>query len=281
MNLETIGLDWSVRTEGLVTTSGLETDKIAVIRNDTNKIIGTHGSDYFPYQNSEMWELLNRLVETDGELTIHKGGIFNDGRKVYIQLKSADLDINYGTMKDTVKGFITGVNSFDGSTSFGFGNSNITISCQNKFWASYRQLTKVRHTKNMVLRIEDILKDIQKSKQDEQIIFENIKRMSETRFTEKQKEETIKTLFNLHKDVDLLSYNEVSTRTKNNIERFYIDLQNEINEKGDSVWGLFSGVTKYTTHSLTKNLENNDENKFFGVYGNRERTIFKDLLVMA
>jgi hypothetical protein len=73
-----------------------------------------------------------------------------------------------------------------------------------------------------------------------------------------------------------LDSDDLSTRTKNNLSRFYIDLNGEINEKGDNMWGLFSGVTKYTTHGMKKG--DNSENKIFGKTGNIERQIFEDLV---
>jgi hypothetical protein len=63
------------------------------------------------------------------------------------------------------------------------------------------------------------------------------------------------------------------------LSRFYIDLNGEINQKGDNLWGLFSGVTKYTTHSLTKG--DNTQAKLFGTYGEREREIFTNLVELV
>jgi len=42
---------------------------------------------------------------------------------------------------------------------------------------------------------------------------------------------------------------------------------------------LFSGVTKYTTHSLSKG--DNTEAKMFDVYGEREKHIFQDLVELV
>jgi len=58
-----------------------------------------------------------------------------------------------------------------------------------------------------------------------------------------------------------------------------VDLNGEVQEKGDNLWGLFSGVTKYTTHSMGKS--GNTENKIFGTYGNREREIYQDLVSLV
>jgi hypothetical protein len=86
-------------------------------------------------------------------------------------------------------------------------------------------------------------------------------------------------LFNIGKEVNLKDDESVSTVTQNKISRFYVDLNGELQGKGDNLWGLFSGVTKYTTHSMSK--EDNTEKKMFGVYGNRERKIFNDLVELV
>jgi hypothetical protein len=63
------------------------------------------------------------------------------------------------------------------------------------------------------------------------------------------------------------------------MSRFFIDLNGELQQKGDNMWGLFSGVTKYTTHSMTKN--DNTEIKMFGRVGEREQRIFSDLVELV
>jgi hypothetical protein len=216
-------------------------------------------------------ETLDKVSQQIG-LPIHKGGSFGGGQKVFIQLKSNDLKLG----NDRVEGFITGINSFDGSTSLAFGPSNITISCQNTFFAAFRSMdTKVRHTKNMVMRVDEICRGLERVIEEEQVMFQDIKRMSETRLNKKQEDWVTRTLFNIMKDVDLNNEEEVSTVTRNKLTRFYVDLNGELKEKGDNLWGLFSGVTKYTTHSMSKG--DNSENKMFGTYGNRERMIFQEL----
>ena len=274
--LDQVGLNWTVREESITTESGIIVPKSkAIVREDTNTVLSVHGDGYFPYQNHQMVELLDKVSQQVG-LPIHKGGYFGDGEKVYLQLKSNDLKLG----NDRVEGFITGVNSFDGTTSLAFGPSNITISCQNTFFAAFRNLNaKVRHTKNMEMRIDDICRGLEGVLEEEKEMFEDIKKLSETKMTKKQEDWVTRTLFNIMKDVDMNDEKSVSTVTRNRLSRFYIDLNGELKEKGDNLWGLFSGVTKYTTHSLTKG--DNSENKMFGTYGQREREIFKELVELV
>jgi len=271
--LDRTGLNWKVRTEGLQTSSGIIIpDKIGIVREDDSTILGIHSNGYVPYQNDQMMELLFKVSQQTG-LDVHRGGLFGGGRKVFVQLKSNDLTL--GT--DRIEGYVTGINSFDGSTSLSFGPSSKTISCQNTFFGVYKDLdSKVRHTKNMELKIEDICRQIEGVVQEEKNVFGSIVKMSETRFDDIIKDRVIKSLFNIEKNVDIKDVDSLSTVTQNKLSRFYVDLNGEINEKGDNIWGLFSGVTKYTTHSMGKG--DNSENKMFGTYGNRERQIFKELV---
>lgn len=270
------GLNWIVREESLTTESGIIIpQQKAIIRDDTNTVLSIHGDGYYPYQNHQLIELLDKVSQQVG-LPIHKGGMFGNGKKVFIQLKSNDLKL--GT--DRVEGFITGVNSFDGSTSLAFGPSNITISCQNTFFAAFRNMdTKVRHTKNMVMRVDEICRGLERVIEEEAVMFEDIKRMSDTKMLKENQEWVSRLLLNIEREVNLQDEKALSTVTRNKLSRFEIDLNGELKDKGDSLWGLFSGVTKYTTHSMTKG--DNSENKMFGVYGQRERQIFKQLVELV
>jgi hypothetical protein len=276
--LNETNLNWNVKTEKVVTESGIVLDNFsALVREDTNEALSVRSESYYPYQNYELVELLDRVSGLTG-LSIHNGGSFGGGKKVFIQLKSNNLRIG----NDRVEGFLTGINSFDGSTSLAFGPSNITISCQNKFFASFRELqSKVRHTKNMVIKVDEICRSLEGVLDEEKIVFDNILKLSDTRFDDIIKDKVTRELFGITKDVDLKDMDSISGVTRNKLSRFYVDLSGELQGKGDNLWGLFSGITKYTTHSMGKDTERNMENKMFGVYGKREKEIFNKLVELV
>jgi hypothetical protein len=229
-----------------------------------------HGDGYHPLQNSEMMEILDRISGKMG-LPLHKGGYFGQGEKVYIQLKTQDLKV--GT--DKVKGYLTCVNSFDGSTSLAFGHSNLTISCQNTFFANYREMAnKVRHTQKMHERIDIICMQIEDVLRAEQKIFQSITRMSEVKIDQKVRDMVLERILNLDKEERLADLTTLSTRKKNILSDLEVNIAGEVQDKGGNLWGLFSGITKYTTHSLKGD---SNENKLFGVYGRREREVFAEL----
>ncbi len=272
-------LDWSVRTEPLQTKSGIEIpESKAIIRNDTNKVLSIRGEDYQVFQNEELMELLYRVSNKTG-LKVQRGGFFADGQKVFVQLKSDDLKLG----GDTIIGSLTGINSHDGSVSLGFGPSTVTISCMNTFYAAFKQLTtKVRHTKNMSLRVEDVCVKLEVALKDEKELFNNIIKLSETSLDKAIQDVVTRQLFKIPKDVALTDQEQISTRTRNQMERFFIDRSIELKDKGENLWGIASSVTRYTTHSLgTVKKEYNADQKMFDKNGQKEREIFDYLVSMV
>jgi hypothetical protein len=265
-------LNWGVKTESITTEGGIELKGYtAIIRDDINKPLSIRTNGYHPFQNYELVELLDRVSQQTG-LELKTGGHFKDGGRVFIQLKSDDLRLG----DDKIEGYLTGINSFDGSTSLAFGPSNVTISCMNSFFAAFKELnTKIRHTKNMMIKVEDVARSLEGVLKEEKKIFENIVQLSETRYDDLFKDNVIKKLFNIDRTIDLKDEDSISTVTRNKLSRFYVDLNGELQQKGDNLWGLFSGVTKYTTHSINKNSL---ENKMFGQYGMREKSIFQEMV---
>ena len=274
--LQQSNLDWTVRQEAIQTESGIIVDgSLAVVREDTNKVLSVMSDGYHPYQNQDLLELLFKVSQQTG-LELRKGGEFKDGARVYFQLKSGDLTMP----NDRIEGYLTGINSFDGSTSLAFGPSNVTISCMNSFFAAFRSIqTKVRHTKNMTVKIDEICSGLEKVLYQEKEIFNNIVMLSETKVSDKNIDFVLRKLFNIKPEVDYNNDEHTSTNLKNKMSKFYVDLDGEMKQKGDNLWGLFSGVTKFTTHSLSKG--DNTEAKMFDVYGEREKQIFSSLVELV
>lgn len=267
-------LNWTVRDEQVQTASGIVVPGYkAIVREDTSKVLSIMGKDYTAYQNSELIELLNRVSNQTG-LEIKRSGSFGDGERVYIQLKSNDLKMG----NDRVEGYLTGINSFDGSTSLAFGPTNVTISCGNTFNLAFKEMSsKVRHTKNMGIKIDDICRGLEGLLIEEKKVFDTIIKMSETPYNDMLKEKVTRELFNIDKSINLNDKDNISTQTQNKLSQFYVDLNGEISGKGQNLWGLFSGITKYSSHHLYKDGRDSTEAKMFGSIAKKERSIFSEL----
>lgn len=269
------GLDWKVRTEEVQTVSGiLIPERRAIVREDTQKVLGIHTENYVPYQNDELLELLHKISQQSG-LAVHTGGCFKGGQLVWFQLKSDELKL--GT--DTIRGFVSGFNAFDGRHSLAFGNSNITVSCMNTFWRAFHQVeTKLRHSATMKPRIDEILFKIDVLLQEEKTGFDEIRKMNEIPMTPEVRELITRMMFDIEKSERLDSPN-ISTNKQHKLIRFNAAVDMELSQKDRSLWGLFSGVTRYTTHDMKKG--DNSESKMFGRTGSIERKIYKELVEMV
>lgn len=261
-------LHWSVREEMIQTASGIVIpDKKAIIRNDNDVILGTHGKSYSVFQNEQMFELLHKISQSTG-LEIHRGGYFGQGEKTYIQFKSEDLKIG----NDKVEGYLTGINSYDGSTALCFGASTLTVSCTNTFYGVMKSLSnRMRHTTNMMANLDMYLQRIEESLQEEQIIFHHIKRFSETEISQADIQFILRNTLDIGRDEKM---DDLSTRKKNLLSDLQANIHTEVAQKGENVWGLFSGLTRFTTHSL-RGKKSADENKLFGRYGEKELQAFQ------
>jgi hypothetical protein len=104
--------------------------------------------------------------------------------------------------------------------------------------------------------------------------------MSEVEIDQKVRDMVLTRMLNLQGEERLVDQTTLSTQKKNLLSAMEVSISGELETKGQNIWGLFSGITHYTTHSLKGDA---NENKLFGRFGNREREVFAELghLVMA
>lgn len=276
------GLNWNVREIGLKTDDdfGLVVPKTKSIWREQNGhddiYLGVHKEGYELFQNEELVEILMRATEIiGGDIELKKGGMFNNGQKVFVQLKTDNHRMPNG---DNIEGYITGINSFDGGTSLGFGNSTVTISCGNSFWYSYHELdTKIRHTSKLRERVEEVVQKFSILMEQEKEHFKTIDKLNDVYLTPEIQDLVQKKMFNISREDRWdKAYSEMSTRKRNQVDNFLTDLNLEKMDKGENLWGLFSGITRFTTHSMKKTGDNT-KSKMIGVAGRKERQIWSNL----
>lgn len=252
--LDRFGLRWEVSKQPLkhdLLPEGEATGFYGIVRNDTGKMFSACKEGYVPYQNSELAELLIRISEKTG-FDIHSGGSFNGGGKVYLQLNTGNQISDIGKDRTSVKGYVTGINSHDGTTSLKWGNTNITISCQNTFASASRVLKQsARHTASIHDRVEQSIREIMGIAEQEKSIFETFIKLSEIPATKDNIARIVNQVTNV--DINLKpsqAEKEYSTYAINRSQELLSSISREMSGKGETLWGLFSGVTHYTSHVL-------------------------------
>ena len=261
--LDKYKLNWNVSKKPLMLPDNTPTAFFGVVRSDNNACFSTCKDSYFPFQNTELAELVYRIGEKTG-YEIHNGGMFNGGAKIFLQLATGQTLVN----GDVIKKYVTAINSHDGTTSVKWGHSNITISCKNTFHAAYRDIqNSARHTDSMRNRIEISLKELGAIAKIEKSVIDSFFRFAEIPMERQNVIDVVKHIT----DVDIqktateneaLHSGYANNRTAELLNSIFIETES----KGKNLWGLFSGVTHYTSHVIPapKREHGRIESKYVG-----------------
>lgn len=164
--LKLANLDWEVTkhiAKGQDPDTGLYFDLPSawIRREDTKEVLtGSVGRNYQPVQNRDAFAVLDGLIGGGAEFV--GAGSFNGGGSVFIQLDvKQDKEIVKG---DLVKSYVLVRNSHDGSGSYLVRATPVRVVCYNTLthasFASQKAgntiFGKLRHTKNVGVKIADI-----------------------------------------------------------------------------------------------------------------------------
>lgn len=222
-----------------------------LINSKTNEVINTVKEGYTVSQNDEIIELVLRGMETFGNaLNVTKAGSLNGGRKVFMQLGiEGDSVVN----NDTIKRFVTIIDSNDGSTGLSIGIGDLTMSCQNQFYKFYKKGdAKFRHTATLEQKLKTIPYLIETALKESLRQIEVYNKFVSTEVTKDLAHKMVKHLLGydrVYTSIEELS--KKSTQSMNIMDKLYIHIEREMAQKGQNLWGLHSGVTSYTTHEIS------------------------------
>jgi len=282
--LDRFDLRWNVAKQPLFLPDGTETDFLAVVREDNSKALTTCKSGYTPYQNSELAELVIRIGDRTG-FDIHSGGEFNGGGKVYLQLATGNNIQGIGENRSKVEGFITGINGHDGTTSLKWGSLSYTICCKNTFAAAKRDLKNTaRHTASIHDKVDQALREIEIITAQEQTLFDQFIRLASAPVTKHNITKVVKEITGVDIDQRKTEAEKVhSAYAINRAGELTESIASEMAYKGQTLWGLFSGVTHYSTHKMPAPKRENArlESKYVGTGSEIDNKAFASILAMA
>lgn len=245
-------LDFTINKEPLVSTKGLHTPYYGLFNSKTNACINTCKEGYRISQNEEIVRLvLEGIKNIDGSLKVVKAGSLHEGRKVFLQLEIAG-DAKVG--KDTIKRYITVIDSNDGSTGLSVGIGDLTMSCSNQFFKFYKKgQSKFRHTASLEQRILEFPMLVETALSESLKLIKVYNKFVSTPVTKKLADEMVKAVLGYDRRLTPLEVQlALPTKSINRMDSLYEIIEGEMKDKGMNLWGLHSGVTKWTTHSVTK-----------------------------
>lgn len=270
--LEKTKTNWAVNKLPLVSTCGKSTGSFGLFRSDNDAWLGTTRDRYQVFNNAN---LVEHLIDACGslDLEITNGGILDGGKKVFFQIALQDEYIG----RSGIRRNITATNSHDGFSCIGFGSTNTVIVCQNTFYRAYNQLEKVRHSSLAEVRVAQLAESIKLTIDEDKNLMETFKRMADIQATDEMVAKIVSSLFKIEPKQTAL--NDVSTRRKNQINTFADCINTEYGLQGNTVWGLFNAVTRYTNHKAAPTAEDAKANYLMNGNGLRLSNLaFNELL---
>lgn len=267
--LNHFGLDFRIEKLPLFTEFNgekIETSDFGLLNTKTNEIINTVKNSYRVTQNDEVLDLVMKGIKGFGELNLKMGGSLHGGRKTFYQL---EIDGFSKVGNDELKKYITVLDSNDGTTGLSVGIGNLTMSCQNQYRRFYKAgQFKGRHSASIEPMLLELSNLIHMALNENLKFIELMNKFKSSKVSMDLATKMAKYLCGIEKNEIVSTENEaLSTRKVNAYNELMKNINHEVKEteKGLNAWGLFSGVTRWTTHDKSSPTRENGRVESFMV----------------
>ncbi|MEK6829762.1 MAG: DUF932 domain-containing protein [Nanoarchaeota archaeon] len=264
---------WDIEQKGILDLNGNPIKGYKhITRNDNGASIAVMKDSFRPMTTQEFSDTAHAVAQQIGG-KIHT---FNDwdttdrskniGKAQPVITAQMEISEPLEIAGSKIEGKLTIGVGFDGGRSFFIGHTNHYLRCTNAF-SSIVEDFKSRLTVNNMMRVEDIIKRIGTYRQYEENLYLNFKKFQEVKIDERLVQECVARIVKLTDEERAMTpaeFNEkVSTQKLNKIDDLLNSVRTEMSELGNNAWGLFNGVTHYTTHVM-KSRGNDDLSTMFG-----------------
>jgi hypothetical protein len=229
------------------------THKVIHQAGNPEKVLSVMKNSYKPLYNDDFQQSVERMAEISGFKNCGYSE-FDQGRIVIGHLKNniEDFKVNGYPIDD----YLVLGSSFDGRYSFFVGTTTNLLRCQNQF-SRISKVQKIRHTISAPIKREELFLSLESYFSNRKKMYENFNRMSEVKVSPEVQKLVQDYIMGISEE-DRLEEGKISTRKLNNLDALQRCIFSEMGDVGENMFGLFQGVTKYTTHVL------NTKEKVFG-----------------
>lgn len=261
-------LNWTVESKDIQVVAGKKINgKVAIVRTDTQEVLGIVNSSYKSIQNSQVFSFLDKIIQ-QGDAVFYAAGFIGKGEKVWLLIKLND-DIILPS-KDSVQKLILFSNAHDGRGAIRAYFLPIRETTQTllniSFGKRVEQGIALRHVGNVQQRIDESKKIFDLASIFYQKFDDSVHKLYKSSFDTRKVELLIESAFS--------DYSLESTRTKNNLEK--IKKQHEFESKkfpssSNSAWSWFCSIVNYIDYDRlskgsdhSKKTSNHLESLFWG-----------------
>jgi len=258
--------EWDIKQTGILDINGNPIKGYKEItRDDDGSSIAVMKDSYTPMTTQQFSDTANEVAEQIGGT----GLVFKDwnstdkavniGKAAPVVTCQMEISEPLEIAGSKITGKLTIGVGFDGGRSFFIGHTNTYLRCTNAFSSIVKDF-KSRLTVNNMVRVEDIIKNIGTYSDYEKKLYENFQRFQNVKVDEKIVQECVSRLLKLSDEERAMSPKELleamSSQKLNKRDDILASVRTEMAELGNNAWGLFNGVTHYTTHVMNSRGSN-------------------------
>ena len=251
--LKASGLDWEVSQQEISCGGSIISDFRAIVRNDTQEVLGIRGGKYVPYQNVDAFKVLDPFMGT-GNACWHTAGVLGKGERIWIQAKlPGHIEV---TKNDIIEKYFLLVNSHNGSTGIKLLFSPQRVVCQNTLQmalvSGQSSIMNIKHTKNHEIKIKQALKVLGLVEKIAENFETDAKKMYEFKMTDADIDNYLAEIISIT--------GEAKEKTKLYADKSYIRYRDyleggigtDITGVKGSLWGAYNAVTEAIDHPTRK-----------------------------
>ena len=128
--IQAAGLDFDVTLSSMTTTDGIAIpSRKAVVRTDSNDILGVVGNSYVPVQNRQAFGFLDAIA-AEGSIRYHTAGALRKGERIWL-LGKLSGQIRVKGSDDLTEKYLLLSNSHDGSSALRVFFTPLRVVCAN------------------------------------------------------------------------------------------------------------------------------------------------------
>ena len=213
-------------------------ERVAVVRDDNNRCVGSVSPNYEILQNSALLGLIQPMVD-EGLLEIKNMGYLKHGSKVFAQAKIAG---EFQVMGESYESYITLLNGHDGKASVAIGPTATRVICGNTFTMAYTDLSeRFRHLEGVNARVLNTKSVVDYVGHAMNRYSESVEKLASTQCSE----------FQFRKAMEAI-YNKEESKMAN-IKKLNHLFYNGAGNDGRTYYDAFNAVTDFASNASSKN----------------------------
>tara|TARA_R100000951_G_scaffold101420_1_gene92998 strand:+ start:46808 stop:47827 length:1020 start_codon:yes stop_codon:yes gene_type:complete len=262
------GLDWKVETKPLFLDDGTQAPSNAVVREDTNAILGVVGQSYKPLQNKEAFDFFNPFIES-GEASFETAGSLKDGKRIWAlaKINSAPIQIAKG---DDIEKYVLLSNGHDGTMAVRVGFTPIRVVCQNTLSMSHSkdvsQLIRLKHTANLQENLEKVREIMNIANQQFEATAEQYKFLANKTVSQADLAKYVKLVFigDKYEEMEAMGLKPGNQILAKIIPLFEKGRGNDMASVKGTAWAAYNAVNEYLQYERGNDDETRLDKLWFG-----------------